>query len=167
MTKNFTALLLLAATLTAAACLMAQRSAGSGEAPAIPQLAGFPRGELTIEGASGTHHFDIWVADTVARRSQGLMFVQSLPKAHGMLFLFGEPQPVSMWMKNTLIPLDMLFVAADGRVTRIAARTEPQSLDTIESGSPVTAVLELGGGECERLGIRPGDRLRHAAFTAR
>ncbi|NJO12176.1 MAG: DUF192 domain-containing protein, partial [Gammaproteobacteria bacterium] len=92
------------------------------------------------------------------------MFVKELPRGTGMLFTYAQSQPIGMWMKNTLIPLDMLFIAANGRITRIARNTEPHSLQTISSMGPVLGVLEIGGGESERLGIEVGDRVctRHS-----
>ena len=131
----------------------------------VEPLEAFPRSNLEIESSSARLRFDVWVADTAARRSQGLMFVKQLAPQRGMLFLYGEPRIISMWMKNTLIPLDMLFVAADGRITRIAPRTTPHSLASITSMGPVTAVIEIAGGEAERLGIVTGARVLHPAFT--
>lgn len=139
--------------------------------PPRQSLDTFPRSTLTIQGQqqdngrSKEHRFEVWVADTNARRQQGLMFVRVLPRHKGMLFLFGAPQPVSMWMKNTLIPLDMLFIAEGGRIMRIAENTQPGSLATIPSMGPAVAVLELAGGECGRLGLAPGDLIKHEAFT--
>jgi uncharacterized membrane protein (UPF0127 family) len=105
------------------------------------------------------------VADTPPRQSQGLMFVEKLEPGTGMLFLYpGPPRPLGMWMKNTLIPLDMLFISKDGRIARIARSTRPHSLETISSLMPASAVLEIGGGEAQRLGIEVGDRVEHAAF---
>lgn len=104
------------------------------------------------------------MADTAPRREQGLMFVRQLPNDTGMLFIFERPGPVAMWMKNTFIPLDMLFIDAAGRIIHIAERTQPHSLETIDSHGAVTAVLEIAGGECARLGIGPGDIVRHATF---
>ncbi len=92
------------------------------------------------------------------------MFRQSMPADQGMLFDFERDQMVSMWMRNTFIPLDMLFIFADGRIHRIEHRTEVESERTISSGVPVRAVLELNAGTAERLGIRPGDRVVHPMF---
>jgi uncharacterized membrane protein (UPF0127 family) len=129
-------------------------------------LARFPTGEVTVDSLSSRHVFKVWVADTEPHRSQGLMWTKSLPSDHGMLFLFDPPQTVSFWMKNTLIPLDLLFVAPDGRVIRIAERARPLSLAKIDSLGIVRGVLELAGGTSARLGIKPGDRLHHPAFAA-
>ncbi len=130
------------------------------DSPPIEDLATFPRASLEISAKDGTQHFDVWVADTNARQAQGLMFVRDLAPDAGMLFVESAPRPMSMWMKNTFIPLDMLFIAADGRIVRIAARTKPHSLDSISSYEPVTMVLELRGGETKRRGIRVGDHVR-------
>jgi uncharacterized protein len=127
--------------------------------PAAAQLARFPTAELTILTASGPHKFTIEVATTPAQLEQGLMFRQSLAPDAGMLFDFKTPQPVMMWMKNTLIPLDMLFVDAQGRIVNIHERAVPGSLATIGTGTPARAVIELNGGTAARLGIRLGDRV--------
>lgn len=139
----------------------------TGESATAPSLDELPRDILHIESAGRHHRFEVRVADTDARRARGLMFVRRLPKHQGMLFLFGEPQPVSMWMQNTYISLDMLFIATDGRIARIAQRTTPHSLDAIESRAEVSAVLEIAGGECARLGLQVGDFVRHPVFVAR
>ena len=87
------------------------------------------------------------------------MYRESLGPREGMIFPYDPPQPVGFWMKNTLIPLDMIFVRADGTIARIAANTEPLSLDPVASGEPVAAVLEIAGGRAAELGIREGDRV--------
>jgi uncharacterized membrane protein (UPF0127 family) len=119
---------------------------------------------LVIESDAGRHSFDVEVARTPAERSRGLMFRERLDEDAGMLFLYAEDQPVTMWMKNTPIPLDMLFIARDGRIVKIAPRTVPMSETLIASDGSVAAVLELNGGTADRLGLRPGDRVRYAAF---
>jgi uncharacterized membrane protein (UPF0127 family) len=128
-------------------------------APPHEPLDHFPHSPLTIESGPHRHRFEVWVADSAPRREQGLMFVRHLPLNKGMLFLFDPPQTVAMWMKNTYISLDMLFISEDGQITRIASHTHPLALDTISSLGPVTAVIELAGGACARLGIQPGDRV--------
>jgi uncharacterized membrane protein (UPF0127 family) len=110
------------------------------------------------------HRFNIWMADDEARRARGLMFVKHLNAGDGMLFVYPQPQTIAMWMKNTLIPLDMLFVAPDGKVTHVVENTEPHSLKTIESGGPVVGVVELAAGTAARLKIAPGARVIHPAF---
>lgn len=120
---------------------------------------------LVIASADGEHRFDVEIADTDEERAIGLMHRTSLPEDAGMLFDFRQDiSEHSMWMKNTLIPLDMAFIAADGRIVRIAANTTPRSLASIRSGEPVAAVLEVNGGRFEALGVREGDLVRHAIF---
>ena len=119
---------------------------------------------LTIDSGGKRHNFRIELARTDADRARGLMFRQSMPADQGMLFDFERDQMVSMWMRNTFISLDMVFILADGRIHRIEPRTEVQSERTISSGVPVRAVLELNAGTAERLGIKPGDRVVHPMF---
>jgi uncharacterized protein len=114
-----------------------------------------------LETSGGRHRIEVEVADTPKTREVGLMNRSSMPADHGMLFDFGENRPVSMWMKNTLIPLDMLFLDESGKVTRVKREATPESLDIIPSGDPVRYVLELNGGAAERYGVRNGDRLTH------
>ena len=132
-------------------------------------LAGAPAAELKVEAmvietASGPHSFQTEIADTDPTRARGLMFRRHMAGDHAMLFVWDAPIQAAMWMKNTYIPLDMLFVAGDGRVVYIAANTKPESLDVITAGRPVKAVIELAGGVAARLGIKPGDRVRHPRF---
>ena len=120
---------------------------------------------LTIATKAGDRHvFQVEVARTPDLRSQGLMYRKSMPADRGMLFDFERVEPVSMWMKNTYISLDMLFIRPDGTIARIAANTEPLSTRTVSSGEPVLSVLELNAGSAARLGIRPGDRVEHPLF---
>src|SRR5690606_5282927 len=111
--------------------------------------------------------FEIWVAEDDAHRARGLMYVKQLAADAGMLFIYPRSQPIAMWMKNTYLPLDMLFVDEDGRIARVVENTEPLSLDTIASGGPVRAVIELNAGTAARLKIREGARVIHPAFPAR
>jgi uncharacterized membrane protein (UPF0127 family) len=113
------------------------------------------------------HRFNIWVADDEPRRTRGLMFVKHLNAADGMLFVYPRPQMIAMWMKNTFIPLDILFVAPDGKVVHVVQNTEPQSLKTIESGGTVLGVVELAAGTAARLKIAPGAQVIHPAFGKR
>lgn len=130
--------------------------------------AGAQAGEpLTIRTKSGAHAFTVEVARNDADRAQGLMYRRSMPPDHGMLFDFEKPQLLTMWMKNTYIPLDMLFIRADGTIARIAADAEPLSTQVIPSGEPVPFVLELNAGTAARLGIAPGDRVEHPAIKPR
>lgn len=144
-------------------------AAGPAQAQMGPleDLDAFPRSKLEINAGKHRVELDIWVADTPRRMSQGLMFVRSLPPQRGMLFVHENPRPVGMWMKNTYISLDMVFIDAKGRIQQIVARTTPHSLDVIHSREPALAVLEIGAGEAERLGLKPGQRVVHPAFAKR
>jgi len=125
------------------------------------------RNTVEIASKSGVHVFTVEIADTEAARSKGLMFRKSLPPGHGMLFNFRKEAPVGFWMKNTLIPLDMIFIRGDGRILSIAENTQPLSEEVIPSGGPVLAVLEVSGGTARKLGIAPGDRVANPIFAAR
>jgi uncharacterized membrane protein (UPF0127 family) len=107
---------------------------------------------------TGEHSFDIEVMTTFGERAKGLMFRRSLPAKSGMLFVYDRPQAATMWMKNTYIPLDMVFIAQDGTVHRIEANTEPFSTALISSEGDIVAVLELNAGEAARIGLKRGDR---------
>jgi uncharacterized membrane protein (UPF0127 family) len=125
----------------------------------------FPRSTLKIATPDARlHTFKVWVAADDARRARGLMHVQELADDEGMLFVYEREQMIGMWMKNTYIPLDMLFVGADGRVIRVAANTKPHSLDTVSSERAARGVVELKGGTAAKLGIRAGARVEHPAF---
>lgn len=113
--------------------------------------------QLTIDTAKGAQVFTVELATTPRDMEVGLMFRQSLAPDAGMLFVYPSDQPVTFWMKNTFIPLDMLFIAGDGHIRRIVERTIPQSTDTIPSVDEVRAVLEINGGTASRLGIKTGD----------
>ena len=119
---------------------------------------------LTIATDDDAVMFTVEIVDTDELRARGLMFRQRLPEDRGMLFDFGEPRPVSMWMKNTYIPLDMLFIRADGTIAYIAENTVPKSLDTIGISEPVLAVLELAAGTARKHSIRAGDKVYHRLF---
>ncbi len=119
----------------------------------------FATGEVAVVTAKGRYVLAVELATSSAQRNQGLQGRQDLRAGTGMLFDFQRPQPVAMWMKNTLIPLDMLFIAADGRIVNVVRRTVPLSLKTIASTGPVRWVLELNAGASARMGIQPGDRV--------
>lgn len=139
--------------------------AGAGLAQTVPRAPSFPRSELTIHGQDGrVHRFQVEVADTDERRAWGLMHRDSMPPDHGMIFDFKRDQPVAMWMRNTRIPLDMLFIDREGRVVKIHARAVPFDETSIHSDLPVRGVLELNGGTAARLGLKPGDVVRHPVF---
>jgi hypothetical protein len=120
---------------------------------------------LVISTAQGARSFEVEVMRTDEERARGLMFRRYMPADRGMLFDFKETQPVMMWMKDTFIPLDMLFIRKDGSIARIAENTEPHSTRTIASGEPVLAVLEINGGVAAKLGIKAGDRVQHPLFS--
>lgn len=111
------------------------------------------------------HEFTVELAKSPQQRALGLMYRQEIADDHGMLFIYSRPNEASMWMKNTYISLDMLFIDARGRIVKIAERTEPHSLRAISSGRPVRAVLELKGGTSQRLGLSAGDRVSHDVFS--
>lgn len=146
----------------AAALLALAPAPRAQEAGAPLDLASFPRASLQIthrEGGRAVHTFPftVWVADTPQRAEQGLMFVSDLPESMGMVFPLEPPRVENMWMKNTYIELDMLFVGSDGRVTKIIERARPMSLDTLSSDAKVALVIELKGGLAAKLGLRAGD----------
>lgn len=114
---------------------------------------------LTVRTEAGDHEFHVELAVTPEEQRRGLMFREALPENGGMLFPFDYPRYASFWMRNTIIPLDMIFIRADGRITNIARMTTPYSLDTQMSTEPVVAVLEIAGGRAEALGIGDGDRV--------
>ena len=126
-----------------------------------------PLERLEIVSRTGVHVFDVELALTPEQRTKGLMFRRELPSGQGMLFDFAGEGPVSMWMRNTYVSLDMFFIRADGTIARIAENTVPLSETTIPSGAPVKAVLELVAGTAKRLGIAPGDRVAHKIFRSR
>jgi uncharacterized membrane protein (UPF0127 family) len=141
-------------------------SIGAGADTPIEDLARFPQSEVTVETAAGTQStYRVWVADTEARQRQGLMFVRDLPADQGMLFIHPAPRPAAFWMKNTYIPLDMLFIGRGGRIVSIAENTTPLSTAIVDSGAPVLGVLELRGGESRRRGIRIGIDIDPMSFV--
>ncbi|QRG05613.1 DUF192 domain-containing protein [Xanthobacter dioxanivorans] len=159
----------------AASAAVLALSLGFALAPAIsvgPALAQAaqpvgPLEPLEIATSKGVVPFEVEVARTNEQRATGLMYRKSLGERAGMLFDFEADQMVSMWMQNTYIPLDMLFIRADGSIARIAAMTTPLSTATISSGEPVRAVLEIAGGAARKLGIKPGDHVAHALFKGK
>lgn len=126
-----------------------------------PRLATSP---LVIETATGSHRFTVEMALSSEQMSRGLMFRATMPADEGMLFDFGRVDMVSMWMRNTILSLDMLFIDRDGVVRHIAERTTPFSEAIISSRVPVRAVLELNAGAARRIGLRVGDRVRNVIF---
>jgi uncharacterized protein len=130
--------------------------AARAQSEPIQDLSTFPRTTLEIHSGAVTHRFKVWVADTEGRKTQGLMFVRDLPGDQGMLF---TACCSGIWMKNTYIPLDIVFVGMDGRIVKIAERAKPFDLTTISAGQPVEATIELKGGEAALLNLKPGDRV--------
>lgn len=127
----------------------------------------FDRNTVEITTRSGVQVFSVEIADTEAARDKGLMFRKSLPPGQGMLFDFHREAPVGFWMKNTYIPLDMIFIRGDGRIANIAENAKPLSETVIPSDGPVLAVLEVAGGTARKLGIVPGDRVANPIFHGR
>ncbi len=130
-----------------------------------PRAQTFAKSKLTIVTARGRFPFDVEMAVTPRQHARGLMFRRKLAPDAGMLFDYKVPQRITMWMKNTYIPLDMLFIGPGGRIVNIAERTVPRSLATISSDGNAQAVLEVNGGTARRLGIRPGDTVLHPIFS--
>jgi uncharacterized membrane protein (UPF0127 family) len=129
-------------------------------APAARSSAGLEQVPLTIESSGKSHRFIVEVAETGEQQAQGLMFRQSLAPDRGMVFPRDPPGDASFWMKNTLIPLDIIFIRTDGTIARIAENTVPMSLDPVPSLEPVGAVLEIAGGRSAELGVKVGDKVR-------
>ncbi len=147
--------------VTAILCLAAMPR-GHAQSGPLEDLAKFPRASLEIlhgKKKNDPRHFEVWVADNAARQEQGLMFVNALAPGQGMLFPQEKPRKMSMWMKNTYVELDMVFIGEKGAIEQIIEHAHPLSLDKLNSSRPVSAVLELAGGEAARLGLQPGDRV--------
>ena len=140
--------------------LMLPAACQAGSTEAAKSASGLSVVALDIRTVSGkSHSFKVEVARTDAEQARGLMFRESLAPDAGMIFPMDPPRPASFWMKNTVIPLDMIFVRPDGVIARIAAETVPYSLDPVDSGEPVAAVLEIAGGRAAQLGISEGDKV--------
>jgi len=140
----------------------------SAQSQSVQDLATFPRTTLEITPAAKSghhpkkndaqsHRFEVWIADTPERQQQGLMFVRDLPGTQGMLFPQDPPRVANFWMKNTYIELDMVFIGPDGHIVKIIERAQPFKLDNLSSDRPISAVLEIKGGEAAKLGVRIGD----------
>lgn len=143
----------------AAFALLAGCQADSGSALAPTTVSAVARVPLTIRTAQGVRRFSVEVARSEQEQARGLMFRTSLPEDGGMIFPINPPRVASFWMKDTPLPLDMIFIRADGTIARIAAETVPYTLDVIDSGEPVAAVLEIAGGAAAAAGIAEGDRV--------
>ncbi|MGO4915054.1 DUF192 domain-containing protein [Pseudogemmobacter sp. W21_MBD1_M6] len=120
---------------------------------------------VDIRGAGGLVRFNVEIADDAGERALGLMNRATMPKSSGMLFVYDRPQAVAFWMKNTLIPLDMIFAGPDGRVRRVHSNAVPHDLTPIDGGDGIFAVLEINGGLSGALGITEGAVIRHPAFA--
>lgn len=162
--RNLLALVLIlaAALFPAALPSHAQQTAPAQQTPLTVE--GREAEEIWIVTGQGRFRFTAEIADEPAERSQGLMFREAMPAKHGMLFDFGQSRPVQMWMRNTPLPLDMVFLDEAGTVTHIAERTMPFSDAIIDSGGPVSHVLELNAGISRLIGLKPGDRVEHTSF---
>ena len=131
----------------------------------VPEPMDFgPMEALTIEGANGSHSFNVEIADTSEEQARGLMYREDLPADQGMLFAFEEPKIATIWMKNTPITLDLLFVRENGKILKIEHFAQPYSLRSASSEAVVAAVVELNGGRARDLGIMPGDIVKHPFF---
>lgn len=124
----------------------------------------FARSELSIQTEETTHNFQIELAENDTQRAYGLMFRNELPEKSGMLFIYDKKRSINMWMKNTFIFLDIVFIDEEGKIIKIARSAQPQSLSRISSGGQARAVLELNGGETEKLGIDVGDTIIYPLF---
>lgn len=135
---------------------------------AAPVFAGDCKpGRVDLRGSWGQTGFSVEIADDEQERAQGLMFRETMPRGAGMLFVYEHPQPAAFWMKNTLIPLDIIFLDESGRVTSVHENAKPGDLTPIPGGDEVFAVLEINGGLARRYGIAPGSQMRHEIFSAR
>jgi uncharacterized membrane protein (UPF0127 family) len=153
-------------TLCAIALLLAAIAVSHAQSGPLEDLANFPRTTLEIlhgKSKKEARHFDVWIADNPGREEQGLMFVRDLPATQGMLFPQKKPRKMSMWMKNTYIELDIVFVGEKGAIDKIIEHAKPLDLTTLNSDQPVTAVLELKGGEAARQELKVGDRVTWTA----
>jgi uncharacterized membrane protein (UPF0127 family) len=149
-----------AGVLLVAVAMLAPLATLAGTPSPLLPLSAFPRERIAVETRSARRHvFEAWRADTPESLTQGLMFVTSLRPEQAMIFVYEPAQHVGMWMKNTLIPLDMLFVDEGGCVVKVHERARPGDLRTIESGVPVVLVVELAGGTAATLGLTKGDRV--------
>lgn len=129
--------------------------------PNAPRITPGPMEPLEVVTARGPVRFQVELADTDAERAQGLMFRGSMPADRGMVFVFDRAAPQSFWMRNTYIPLDIIYIGADGRIVSIAKNAQPLNETPLPSGVPARYVLEINAGLSDRLGIAPGDRVTH------
>jgi len=153
-------------TLCAVAFLLTAITVSHAQSGPLEDLANFPRTALQVlhgKSKKDARHFDVWIADNAAREEQGLMFVRDLPATQGMLFPQVKPRKMTMWMKNTYIELDIVFIGEKGAIDKIIEHAKPLDLTTLDSDKPVTAVLELKGGEAARQELKVGDHVTWSA----
>lgn len=150
--------------LCASAALALTACAGQASADPVPAPLNWEVSTLVLETATGPHAFKVEIADDDAERQRGLMYRTAMALDAGMIFDYGEERAVAMWMKNTVLSLDMAFIRADGRVAKVVKGAKPYSLDHIASGEPVRAVLELNAGTADRIGLKSGDLVRASIF---
>ena len=162
MNRVLAALRLAVLLLAGIAAAGAEETPGKHPAPLFPDL---PTADVRVATAFGTHSFAVWIAADDASRWRGLMHVRELPPDQGMLFLLDGPQQAAFWMKDTYVPLDLIFIGADGRVANVAHDAKPFSLALIRSRGPVVAVLELVAGSARRIGLEAGDRVTWSGVT--
>jgi len=159
--KNASAMGPLFAVLALVITLAATQRLHAQSGP-LEDLSVFPRTSLQIlhgKKKSDPRVFDVWIANTPARQEQGLMFVQDLPQGQGMFFPLKKPRKMAMWMKDTFVELDMLFIGENGAIDQIVEHARPLSTDYINSNKTLSAVLEIKGGEAQRLGLKVGDHI--------
>ena len=149
---------MIAVALALGACAPNGQGGEAGQSSLGRSEAGLEQVPLTIRSASGVHRFVVEVASTPEQQQQGLMHREALAADRGMLFPYETPQPASFWMRNTLIPLDMIFIRADGAISSIVTAV-PHDEVPVPSNEPVAAVLEIPGGRAAQLGIRNGDKV--------
>jgi uncharacterized protein len=150
------------AMLCACALTLTLASLARAQSGPLEDLSNFPRTSLEIlhgKGKKDARRFDVWIADNPARQEQGLMFVRDLPANQGMIFPLKKPQKMAMWMKNTYIELDIVFIGEKGAIDKIIEHARPLDLKTLSSDKDVSAVLELKGGVASDLGLKVGDRV--------
>jgi uncharacterized protein len=155
----------LAARIVIGAAMALAAGAALPQDAAPEPLSAFPQSLLAVRTSSGhVVNFKIWEANTQKREEQGMMFIRQMDAHTGMLFMFPENRSVTMWMKNTYVPLDLLFLNAHGKIDYIEAHATPESTAIIGPSTPEYAVLELKGGACEQFGIKVGDKVLHKNF---
>ena len=152
----------LLATLCAFALTLTTAPRSHAQSGPLEDLSKFPRTSVEVlngKSTKGAHQFDVWVANTPARQDQGFMFVQDVPQGQGMLFPVPKPRKMNMWMKDVYVELDIVFVGEKGAIDKIVEHAKPLNLDALISDKPVTAVLEIKGGQVASLGLKVGDRV--------